>query len=65
MKSIVISPRTKKEFETTFSLVQEFSKGRNLFSLKDDDTISFAFLINAGSDAEAVQSTPPGKKSSR
>lgn len=55
MKSIVITPTDKMEFEISFSLLNEFGKDRKLLSLDDDEEISFAFLMNvADSTKEAI-----------
>ncbi len=45
MRSVTITPHDKKEFHTAFSFLIDFSKERNLLTLEDDDTISFAFLM--------------------
>lgn len=46
MKSIIIKPRDKKEFDEALSLLPDFGKERNRLSLEDDDEIGFAFLMN-------------------
>lgn len=52
MKSLIITPRDKREYESAFSLLAEFGKERNRLSLDDDEEISFAFLMK---DAESIE----------
>ena len=55
MKSLIITPSGKKEFEIVLTLLSDFGKERKLLSLEDDEEISFAFLMNvADSTKEAI-----------
>lgn len=65
MRSVTIIPRDKKEFNTVFSLLIDFSKERNLLTLEDDDTISFAFLMKEKDESVEVPVKVSAKKSDR
>lgn len=65
MKSIFIKPRDNKEFDKAFSMLVEFGKERKRLTLKDDEEISFAFLIKAGVEAPQVQEKVVSKKPAR
>jgi hypothetical protein len=65
MRSVIIRPRTKKEFDVVFSLLKEFGKERNRLSLDEDDDICFAFLVKETESAKEVASNVIMKKSKR
>lgn len=65
MRSVTIIPRDKKEFQTAFSLLIDFGKERNLLTLEDDDTISFAFLMKEKDVSAEVPAKVSAKKSDR
>jgi hypothetical protein len=45
MKSVIIKPIDKKEFDVAFSFLKESGKERKHLSLEDDVEIGFAFLM--------------------
>jgi hypothetical protein len=65
MKSLIIHPVNEKEFNATLSQLPEFGKGRNLLTLKDDDTIGFVFLMKAKSESVGTPAKTSIKKTSR
>jgi len=62
MKSLVIHPRNKKEFDSALSSLPEFGRGRNLLTLEDDDSICFVFLMKAKDAAEETSVSSAIKK---
>ncbi len=54
MKSLIITPSGKKEFEIVLTLLSDFGKERKLLSLEDDEEISFAFLMNVEDSPKEV-----------
>ncbi len=65
MKSVLINPRDKKEFDKAFSLLIEFGKERKRLTLDDDDDISFVFLMKSGDEVFHVEEKVISKKSTR
>lgn len=63
MKSVLITPRDKKEFDKAFLELIELGKERKRLTQKDDDEISFAFLMNFRQDTAPIQARIVSKKS--
>ena len=65
MKSLVITPSDKKEFEIAFSLITEFGKDCKRMTLEDDEEISFAFLMNVVDSTKEATNKVVTKKTVR
>lgn len=65
MRSVIVNPFDKREFDVAFSLLIEFSKDRNRLSLEEDEEISFAFLMKEKESISEISVTLETKKTAR
>ena len=61
MKSVMIIPRSKQEFNVAFSLSVDFSKERKRFSWEESKDTGLVFLMKE-SDGKAITKSIPVKK---
>jgi hypothetical protein len=62
MKSVIIKPSDKKEFDAAISFLKEFGKERKRLSLEDDVEISFAFLMKETDSTKEIADKNAKKK---
>jgi hypothetical protein len=65
MRSVIVNPFDKREFDVAFSLLIEFGKDRNRLSLEEDEEISFAFLMKEKESISEISVTLETKKTAR
>jgi hypothetical protein len=62
MRSVIITPHYKKEFDLAFSLMIEFGRERKRLSLDDGGDISFVFLMKEIDNPKEVSGKIIAKK---
>jgi len=65
MRSVVITPHSKEEFELAFELLTEFADGRRPLAWEGKGDIGFAFLLKDKGSINAEAENAESKKTVR